>query len=242
MKNASDFRTLARDALRGKWGIAVLAGFLATLLGAAANAAPELNVNMSDSGLNFSFGVGNQGFVNTVMPGSGPISGELHGFLTGAAVFVSLFALVFAVAMLILSSVVHVGYAKFNLTLVDYQNPEINQMFSFFPQWKRATCVSLLQGLYIFLWSLLLIIPGIIAGFSYAMTGYIQAEHPELSASQVLERSKEIMEGNRWRLFCLELSFIGWAILATLTLGIGNLWLVPYRQAATAAFYREIAF
>ena len=95
--------------------------------------------------------------------------------------------------------------------------------------------------MYTFLWSLLFIIPGIIATYSYAMTGYILAEHPELTASEAIERSKEMMSGNRFRLFCLQLSFIGWAILCAFTFGIGYLWLGPYREAATAAFYREIS-
>ena len=71
-------------------------------------------------------------------------------------------------------------------------------------------------------------------------TDYILAEHPELTASEAIEQSKELMSGNRWRLFCLQFSFIGWRILSALTFGIGNLWLRPYEQAATAAFYREI--
>lgn len=73
------------------------------------------------------------------------------------------------------------------------------------------------------------------------MTGYILAEHPELTASEAIASSKEMMSGNRFRLFCLHLSFIGWAILCAFTFGIGNLWLSPYRQAAAAAFYREIS-
>ena len=73
------------------------------------------------------------------------------------------------------------------------------------------------------------------------MIPYIQAEHPEMAPGDVLARSKEMMEGNRWRLFCLQFSFIGWSILSSLTLGIGNLWLTPYKQAATAAFYREVS-
>ena len=79
------------------------------------------------------------------------------------------------------------------------------------------------------------------AGYSYAMTGYILAEHPELTASEAIERSKEMTSGNRFRLFCLQFSFIGWSILCAFTFGIGNLWLRPYQQAATAAFYRDIS-
>ena len=73
------------------------------------------------------------------------------------------------------------------------------------------------------------------------MTGYILAENPDLSASEAIEQSKSMMAGNRWRLFCLHVSFIGWDILCSLTLGIGYLWLNPYKNAATAAFYREIS-
>lgn len=91
-----------------------------------------------------------------------------------------------------------------------------------------------------YLWTLLLIIPGIMASYSYAMTGYILAEHPELTASEAIAQSKDMMAGNRWRLFCLQFSFIGWDILCALTLGIGNLALRPYRHAAEAAFYREL--
>lgn len=107
--------------------------------------------------------------------------------------------------------------------------------------WKTAAVAKLLQSVYVLLWSLLLIIPGIIATYSYAMTEFILAEHPDLTASEAIAQSKEMMSGNRWRLFCLHFSFIGWDILSSLTLGIGNLWLRPYKQAANAAFYREIS-
>ena len=140
-----------------------------------------------------------------------------------------------------LGSVIEVGYVRFNMDLVDRTEAKIESLFAYFYHWKTTTATRFLKGLYTFLWSLLLIIPGIIAAYSYAMTGYILAEHPELTASEAIERSKEMMSGNRFRLFCLQFSFIGWAILCTFTLGIGNLWLTPYKQAAVAAFYREIS-
>ena len=96
--------------------------------------------------------------------------------------------------------------------------------------------------MYGLLWSLLFIIPGIIAGYSYAMTSYILAENPEQTASDAIDRSKQRMSGNRWRLFCVQISFIGWEIpSALLTFGIGSLWITPYKQAAIAAFYREVS-
>ncbi len=134
------------------------------------------------------------------------------------------------------------GYAKFNLDLIDRQKGvQLNTLFDYFSYWKTAVCAGLLQTLYVFLWMLLFIIPGIVASYSYAMTYYILAENPRLTASEAIALSKQMMRGNRWRLFCLHISFFGWSILATLSFGIGNLWLTPYRQAAAAAFYREIA-
>lgn len=80
-----------------------------------------------------------------------------------------------------------------------------------------------------------------IASYSYAMTEYILAENPEISANEAITMSKQMMDGNKWRLFCLDFSFIGWDILCGLTLGIGYLWLTPYKQAARAIFYREVS-
>ena len=73
------------------------------------------------------------------------------------------------------------------------------------------------------------------------MTPYIMVENPEYGALDAISYSKEMMVGNKWRLFCMQLSFIGWAILCLFTLGIGFLWLNPYTEAANAAFYRDVS-
>ena len=99
---------------------------------------------------------------------------------------------------------------------------------------------SFLRNLFIVLWTFLFIIPGIVKSYSYSMAAYIAAENPEMSATDAINESKLLMDGNKWRLFCLDLSFIGWSILCVFTLGIGYLFLRPYREAAFAAFYREI--
>ena len=168
---------------------------------------------------------------------------EFWTVFAGIATYIAIFAIITAIALFILGSIVEVGYMKFNLDLVDRQKEaEIGTMFGYFQFWKSAACARLLKGVYVLLWSLLFIIPGIIAGYSYAMTSYILAENPELTASEAIERSKQMMSGNRWRLFCVQISFIGWELLsALLTFGIGGLWITPYKQAATAAFYREIS-
>lgn len=106
-------------------------------------------------------------------------------------------------------------------------------------RYTRVFCALFLVHLFTFLWTLLLIIPGIMKAFSYALTPYILLDEPELTARQAITRSCEIMQGRRWKLFCLYLSFIGWGILSLLTFGIGFLWLVPYMNASVAAFYED---
>lgn len=106
-------------------------------------------------------------------------------------------------------------------------------------RYVRVFCALFLVNLFTFLWTLLLIIPGIMKAFSYALTPYILLDEPELTAKQAISRSCEIMQGRRWKLFCLYLSFIGWGILCLMTFGIGFLWLAPYINASIAAFYED---
>ena len=98
----------------------------------------------------------------------------------------------------------------------------------------------LLMYIFIALWSLLLIIPGIVKAFSYAMTPFILEENPELGANDAIDRSRAMMKGHKFDLFWLLLSFIGWFILNLLTLGIGGLWLGPYMQTSIAGFYEDV--
>lgn len=245
MKYAADFRSLARDALRGKWIMAVVAGLVATVLGGLQSNGVNFKINIQNNEINMGSSAFQQQFSDVFDQWEhifGQWEHQISIFLVGIIGMMVLVALVFGTAYFILGSVVGLGYTKFNLVLVDRQKePELGSLFGYFSHWKRAALTYLLQGVYTFLWSLLFIIPGIIATYSYAMTKYILAENPELTANEAIQRSKEMMEGNRWRLFCLEISFIGWDILCLFTLGIGNLWLNPYKQAATTAFYREIS-
>ena len=237
MKYAADFRNMAREALRGKWMIAVVVGLIASLFGGLGTDGPEVKLNIDASGRNVSFEYADQ----TILSTNNGLNPELGAFLAGSVAFIALAAIVMAVVYFVLGSIVEVGYAKFNLELTDGNEAKIETLFAYFRDWQTTAAARLLQSIYVFLWSLLFLIPGIIALYSYAMTGYILAEHPELTAGEAIARSKEMMSGNRFRLFCLQFSFIGWSILCALTFGIGNLWLRPYKQAATAAFYREIS-
>ena len=236
MKTSQDFRRISREVLNGKWTIAIAVGLVASILGGISFGGPEfkINLNTSQPSLNLNYG------------GKEIFSSGLNDFQLNGVIF-SLFGIILVVALvlgliyLMLGSFVGVGYAKFNLNLVDRKNAFFENLFEYFTYWKNTTVTRFLRGLYVFLWTLLFIVPGIVAGFSYAMTDFILAENPELSATQAIEQSKNMMYGNRWRFFCLQFSFIGWDILAALTFGIGNLWLNPYKYVAYAAFYREIS-
>lgn len=104
----------------------------------------------------------------------------------------------------------------------------------------RIFLTMLLKNVYIILWSLLFCIPGIIKSYSYAMTEFILRDNPEMKNNEAIERSMDLMQGHKEDLFLLDLSFIGWAILSCLTLGIGFLFLGPYMYTAHAHFYEDL--
>ncbi len=236
MKTTSEFREIARNALRGNWKPAVLVGLVASILGGADSGGPEFKLNISEEGANLSFKYANQ----TIYSTGGSLNSDIGAFLVAGAMYIAIASIVMAVVFFILGSVIEVGYAKYNLRLVSRLEASFDNLFAYFSHWQTMVAASFLRMLYTLLWTLLLIIPGIVASYSYAMIPYILAENPDLTASEAISQSKALMEGKRMDLFCLELTFIGWDLLCILTLGIGNLWLGPYKAAARAAFYQEI--
>lgn len=241
MKSASDFRAIARDALRGVWTMAVIVGILASLMGGTTNTAPSVKFN-------FDSGIASVEVAGQTIGSFGGHHSEAHGgrdFFPGiAAAGIALYALIAALAYAVLyftlGSIIQAGYACFNLDLINRRELSFGTLFRYFPYWKSLALARLRVVIRVFLWSLLLVIPGIIASYSYAMVPYLMAENPCLSSQDALERSRAMMDGSRMRLFFLHLSFIGWSILSLLTFGIGALWLRPYKQAAEAAFYRDL--
>ena len=105
---------------------------------------------------------------------------------------------------------------------------------------SRVLTTTLLYYVYVFLWSLLLLIPGCIKSYSYAMTPYILKDNPEMKNNAAIEESMRMMDGHKLELFMLDLSFIGWAILSILTCCIGFLWLAPYMNMARVNFYEDL--
>ena len=227
---AADFRRESKDALTGKWGLAIGTYLVASILGGAA----------SSGGVSFNFSFNeNDPSIGIIGGADGPtaILVALGGFLIIAA----LMAIVISIAMFCLGSIIDLGYSQFNLNIIDYKETKFSQLFGYFKHWSVAIVSGLLRALYTFLWTLLFIIPGIIAAYSYRMTPYILAENPDMAPNDAITRSKEMMVGNKWRLFCLEFSYIGWDILCVLTFGILSFWIESWKRAASAAFYRSLS-
>lgn len=97
-------------------------------------------------------------------------------------------------------------------------------------------CLSVLKQLYISLWSLLFVIPGIVKTYSYFLAEFISRKEPKLSATECITKSREIMDGHKWDLFVFQLSFIGWHLLAICTFGILYIWLAPYIMQSTIIY------
>lgn len=261
MKYAADFRSIARDALRGRWPVAIWTGFVASLIGAGAVVSSG-GGGSSNSNRDHSY-----------------LVEELREFFRSETWFqIKTFVIVALVLLLIwmivtivISGAGRLGYARFNLNLVDYKEAALSDLFSQFHRLGDGFCMNFLVALYLMLWSLLFVIPGIIKGYSYAMTPYILLEHPEMTVTDAITESRAVMDGNKWRLFCLEWSFIGWDLLCSapllialgilisvavrtesllvifwliplsIPLNVGCLFLRPYKEAAYAAFYRDVS-
>lgn len=144
------------------------------------------------------------------------------------------------VISLIIAGPLMLGLVTCFLKLARSEPFSFEGLFDGFKRFEPALVLMLLTVIFTFLWSLLLIIPGIIAGYRYSMGSYILSDNPQMTGKEALEASKKMMNGFKGKLFLLQLSFIGWAILCLFTFGIGYLWLVPYIQTATANFYQNL--
>ena len=211
MRSAGDYRAMARESLRGKWGPAIGAVLLYGLILGA----------LSSTGI-----------------GSILIGGPLA-----------------------------VGISLFFIRLTRKQNASVNTLFEPFNNFVNTFIMYLLKSIFLMLWSLLFIIPGIIKSYSYAMSEYIMSDDASVSGSQAIDISKKMMDGRKMQLFVLQLSFIGWilipcaviifgSILAVFAPGLGMTLMIigsialiplaffigPYMYAATAAFYEDAKY
>ena len=152
--------------------------------------------------------------------------------------------LVYFLALLVITGPLTYGLVKYFINLVNKGNSKFTWE-TFIVGFKgdlflKTVKLYLLMSLKIFLWTLLLIIPGIVMAYAYSMAFYIFHDEPNLSTDEILKKSKAMMEGHKFELFVLQLSFLGWSLLALLTCGIGFLWLAPYMNTVFINYYQEL--
>lgn len=228
MKKAADFRADARYALSGRWAGAIGTTLVATLLGA--------NVLMSGTS-SIAGSAANQGDSYQRLAEGMPAEAAVLAVVIAAGSVIAAVGII----RFIIGGFVSLGLIQYNMNLIDGKNAQFSDLFSKSSLLGKALWLRIRMAIFTFLWTLLFIIPGIVKSYSYSMSGFIMAENPEIDAREAMKVSMQMMNGNKWRLFCLELSFIGWGFLCILTLGIGFLWLEPYVNAAYASFYDEVS-
>ncbi|MBU1142418.1 MAG: DUF975 family protein [Firmicutes bacterium] len=136
-----------------------------------------------------------------------------------------------------------VGQSYYLLDIIenDAKGDRLEWLFEGFKKsFLNSFLAWLVSSIFVFLWSLLFIIPGIIKALAYSMAPYIISEEPNIDALAAIQKSQDMMKGNKMRLFSLYLSFIGWFILCIFTFGIGFIFLMPYVQMSVANFYLDI--
>lgn len=159
------------------------------------------------------------------------------GLIGGA---LSMIPVVGTIATLLITPALELGMISIYMNLTFGIKPQIGDLFSQLSNFWPAFKTYILMVVYIFLWMLLLYIPGIIKGFAYSQTMFILYENPTMGANEAITRSREMMDGHKMEYFLLSLSFIGWIILGMFTFGLLYIWLIPYMQTTMTNYYKYL--
>lgn len=248
MRSAKEYRNLAYEALDGNWKSPILAGLVLTAINLSIQIISALTDKIPGMAaimvfltfavmiciwcpLEYGFNVGCLKLFRKENPYVlKQMISEFTGNYTRAAtsyLLQYLYVMLIAIPLILLALVL--GFAA---TWIFVKPND-------FSAWLSDNTFSTIGILYFFV--LLCLIPAIVYSYSIYLTPYIVHDHPEMSVQESLKLSRKWMQGRKWNLFCLQLSFIGWAFLAILTFGIGMIFLLPYQTTATAAFYNDIA-
>lgn len=142
------------------------------------------------------------------------------------------------VGVILLGGPLTYGLYRVMIGAVNGKKLDFNDMLTGFTEaFGNSLVLWLLQALFTFLWTMLFVIPGIVKSYSYAMAMYIQQDNPSKEANDCITQSREMMDGYKWQLFCLDFSFFGWYLLGALCFGVGVLFVTPYHQMARTNFY-----
>lgn len=239
---SKSLKQLALNQLRGKWGVAILIIVVGGILSSIISSIPTQITRLLYTLAGLPLSVADM----LVGESTGAVDEAILYSFSFADVSISLF--IVGTVMLFVTyfiSYCATGIFDFGICSAMLKNArsgymELNDVFSGFKYFVKCGAMYFLMALFQFLWSILFIIPGIIAAYRYSAATYILVDSPELNALDAINRSKELMKGHKMERFVLDLTFLGWAILCVLTCGIGFIWLTPYRQATIANFYRNL--
>ena len=209
------------------WKCVLVALILAILVGGGASAGRDRvnNADGSNSGSEL---------IQELLQEPKEVITLVVGALVGVAVAATLLKL-------LVFNPLQVGCKRFFLINSDAPANLDELGFGFKNGYGNMVMAMFLRDLFITLWCLLLVIPGIIKMYSYCMVPYILSENPDMSGMEAIRRSKEMMNGHKWNAFVLDLSFFGWMLLAVVTVGIvGIFWTNPYVEATDAELYKAI--
>lgn len=214
LRDPGELKIAAKENLDGKWLVAIAVTIVAWLL---------VEAFASNNGGNaaFKFAMEKGRFVRVDSDGSA-------------------FKNLMSIVSLIIGGPISFGVAAFFLKLARYERAEFTDLFSGFSLFKSNFILQLLIAIFTILWTLLFIVPGIIALIKYSMAYYIINDNPEIGALEAINRSKEMMDGHKMRFFEMWLSFLGWFILGLVTFGLGMIYAIPYYKAAKANFYLDL--
>ena len=225
MMKSKELRVKAWNSLKGKYWMAFAVSIVLGLIASIGNSMITTSQNLIN-------------IVNAVEPS------ELDNtMLLGALVLTGTSLITCIIGTLIsifVGSPADIGLFNYYIKNT-YSKPSFKEAFSGFRvKYGRNVGALLLMSIKTCLWTLLFIVPGIIKSYEYAIIPYILADDSEISTKDAFKKAKQMMTGNKWRLFKLNFSFFGWFLLCVLTFGLGTLFLMPYLNAANAEFYMEL--
>ena len=225
MMKSKELRKRAWESLKGKYWMAFIVIIVTGLIGSIGNAFVSFGQELGE-------------VLGMVDPAEMDSTMMIGALVLNGVVIIS--AIIGALFSLFVTNAITVGVSNYFIKNTD-SKPSFKDAFSGFKvKYKRNIGTLLLVGIKTVLWTLLFVIPGIIKAYEYAIIPYILADDPEITSKDAFKKAKQMMNGNKWRLFKLELSFFGWFVLCVLTLGIGTFFLLPYVNAANAEFYAEL--
>ena len=225
MLKSKELRKKAWESLKGKYWMAFAVIIVTGLIASVGNAFVSFGQQLGE-------------VIGMVDPAEMDSTMAVGALVLSVVVMVS--AIIGALFSIFVTNAITVGVSNYFIKNT-YSKPSFGDAFSGFKvKYGRNIGTLLLAGIKTVLWTLLFIIPGIIKSYEYAIIPYILADDPEISSKDAFKKAKEMMKGNKWRLFKLELSFFGWFILCVLTVGMGTFFLIPYVNAANAEFYAEL--